>query len=103
MARTTIRTLAALGCSTLLAIAGSLLTASVALAAEDAANSCPALTQAKYPFIECASNEYGGVTLSIPGQPAPMACNLRLANGDCAASTELWRLDIPLIGPYPTT
>jgi hypothetical protein len=83
-----------------LAIAGATLAAFPA-AAQDATNTCPALTRAKYPFIQCSSNEYGGVTLSIPGQPAPDECNLRLADGECAASPEVWRLDIPQYGPDP--
>jgi hypothetical protein len=105
MPRPTPPTPVALAVSSQHAIASVLLAAPPAAAqdsAQDATNSCPALTRAKYPFIECSSNEYGGVTLSMPGQPAPVECHLRLANGDCAASPEVWRLAIPLIGPGPT-
>ena len=114
MARTTIRTLAALACSTLLAIAGSLLTASTAAADHhEGANACPELTQTKYPFVTCTPNDYGGVALSIPGLPAPLVCHLLVDNGDCAASFDVWRLapfrspktwprDIPHIAPWPT-
>ena len=64
-------------------------------------DACPALTQIKYPFISCEANEYGGTTLRLPGQPAPLVCHLRLADGSCGASPQEWQLDMPLIGPPP--
>lgn len=100
MACSMIRILAVVGCTALLAVAGSLLTASTAAAADDA-NACPALTQVKYPFITCAANEHGGVTLSIPGQPAPLACHLLLGNGACAASEKPWDIDVLEVGLGP--
>jgi hypothetical protein len=90
------RILTVLGISMLLAIAGAALTATTAAAdaheGEVEANACPELTQVKYPFITCTANESGGVTLSIPGQPAPLECYMRLTNttGECAASPEPW-------------
>ena len=60
---------------------------------------CPELTRIKYPWLRCRANEYGGPTLVLPSQPPPLPCNLRLANGDCAASPEVWQLDMPVIGP----
>ncbi len=60
---------------------------------------CPELTRIKYPWLRCRANEYGGTTLVLPSQPPPLPCNLRLANGDCAASPEVWQLDMPVIGP----
>jgi hypothetical protein len=53
---------------------------------------CPALTSVKYPFIRCSENEYGGLTLTIPGQPAPLACNMLLPDGECAAGPYEWDL-----------
>ena len=89
MARPLTRRLAAAGFATVLAVAGSTLTPSASLA-DAHENACPELTQAKYPFIQCTANEHGGVTLSIPEQPAPLECHMRLNTGGCAASPEPW-------------
>lgn len=90
---------------------GLLLAAGSASALEDlspgsvpatAAGSCPALTQIKYPWITCQGNEYGGVSLSVPSEPAPLACHLRLRDGACAASPEEWIFQIPVLNPTPS-
>ena len=94
--RRTIRTLAVLTAFVGLAIAGTTLLASVA-AAED--NACPKLTQTKYPFLTCEPNDYGGVTLRMPGYTPPLACHQRMPDGECAASPEPWQLPIPKFGP----
>jgi hypothetical protein len=57
---------------------------------EPAGDVCPALTAIKYPWLSCRGNDYGGVTLMLPDQPAPPACNWRLPSGVCAASEEEW-------------
>ena len=62
---------------------------------------CPALTAIKYPWLGCKTNAHGGVTLLLPSQPAPVACHLRWADGECAASPRPWQLDMPVIGPGP--
>lgn len=67
--------------------------------AKDKGDVCPELTRIKYPWLSCRANEYGGTTLVLPSQPPPLPCNLRLANGDCAASPEVWQLDMPVVGP----
>ena len=62
-------------------------------AAEASAGSgsgCPKLTQIKYPWATCQPNAWGGVSLSVPDQPAPLECRLRLPNGRCAADAEAW-------------
>ena len=51
---------------------------------------CPKLTQIKYPWATCQPNAWGGVSLSVPDQPAPLECRLRLPNGQCAAAAEAW-------------
>ena len=51
---------------------------------------CPELTRTKYPFLSCKPNAYGGVTLGMTGYEAPAACELRLPDGQCAASPEPW-------------
>ena len=60
------------------------------LAASAAAEVCPELTQTKYPFLTCAPNAYGGVTLGMPGYTAPPMCEAQMPNGDCKASPEPW-------------
>lgn len=67
--------------------------------AKDKGDVCPELTRIKYPWLGCRANEYGGTSLVLPSQPPPLPCNLRLANGDCAASPEVWQLDMPVVGP----
>lgn len=59
---------------------------------------CPALTAVKYPFVTCEENQYGGLTLSIPDQPAPKECNMKLPDGGCAAGPYEWSL-VPQIPP----
>jgi hypothetical protein len=93
----------------LLAVAAGLVLAGPAMALDTispsavsaATGDCPVLTGIKYPWISCEANEHGGVTLALPSQPAPKACNLRLADGECAASPREWQLDMPVIGPGP--
>ena len=53
-------------------------------------NGCPELTRIKYPWASCRPNDWGGIRLGSPGQPAPLECRLRLPNGQCAASSEVW-------------
>jgi hypothetical protein len=65
------------------------------------AGACPALTQIKYPFLSCTPNAYGGVTLSMPGQPAPLECHLRAVSGECAADPSPWGLGIHVGPPDP--
>lgn len=57
---------------------------------------CPTLTAIKYPWLGCSSNEHGGITLSLPSQPAPKACEWRLPDGECAAAAREWGL-VPMI------
>jgi hypothetical protein len=64
-------------------------------------SACPTLTSVKYPWLGCTANEFGGVTLSLPGQPAPLECRMRLPSGECAASPNEWRFEMPIIGPGP--
>ena len=93
--RSKLRTLALLAAFAGLAIAGSSLLAS-AVAAED--NACPNLTQAKYPFLTCEPNTYGGVTLRMSGYTPPLECHLRVPSGECAASPEPWRPPFGVFG-----
>jgi len=93
--RSKLRTLALLAAFAGLAIAGSSLLAS-AVAAED--NACPKLTQAKYPFLTCEPNTYGGVTLRMSGYTPPLECHLRVPSGECAASPEPWRPPFGVFG-----
>ena len=53
-------------------------------------NGCPELTRIKYPWATCEPNAWGGVSLGLPDQPAPLECRLRLPNGRCAAAPEAW-------------
>jgi hypothetical protein len=57
---------------------------------EQGGDVCPALTAIKYPWLSCRANEFGGTTLSLPSQPAPLKCHLKLRNGECAASPKPW-------------
>jgi hypothetical protein len=66
-------------------------------------DACPELTAIKYPWLSCRANAFGGVTLALPGQPAPLECRLRLPSGECAASPREWRFEMPIIGPAPKT
>lgn len=79
-----------------IALAGSALLATSASADE---NACPKLTQAKYPFLTCEPNAYGGVTLRMPGYKAPLECHQRMPDGECAASPQPWQYPIPRYGP----
>ncbi len=53
-------------------------------------DACPELTAIKYPWITCLENEYGGVTLMLPEQPAPPECHWLMPDGECAASEHEW-------------
>ena len=92
--RKMIRTLATLTAFVGLAVGGGSLLASVASAEE---TECPELTQTKYPFLTCDSNAHGGVTLRLAGHATPLECHLRMPDGICAASPEVWRMPSPEI------
>jgi hypothetical protein len=63
-----------------------------------AGDACPELTAIKYPWLACRENEFGGVSLVLPSQPAPLACHLLMPNGECAASGTEWGIG-PMIPP----
>ena len=94
----------------LLGALGLLLAAGSASALEDLSpgalkaapgDACPALTQIKYPWLTCQANEFGGVSLSAPGEAAPLVCHLRLRDGRCAASPNDWHFIVPVLNPPP--